>query len=121
MHEASLVHNIFDLLESKFSEEELQTLEQIDVQVGLLSNVEPLLLENAFEAVKVTLNKYHQVQLHMEHVAIEVYCATCDAQSKIRNYTFVCEHCGQPNNHVVKGMELLINKLHFSGKIKVTA
>jgi hydrogenase nickel incorporation protein HypA/HybF len=121
MHEASLVQNIFDLLESKFSEEELQTLERIDVQVGLLSNVEPLLLESAFEAVKLAVDKYHQVQLHMETVEVEIYCAECDVTSVIRNYTFVCEHCGTPNNHIVKGMELLISKVHFSGAIEVNA
>lgn len=119
MHEASLVQNMFDILESKFSEEELRTLESIDVHVGLLSNVEPLLLKNAFDAVKLALNKYHHVQLNIETVAIEIYCPTCNAYSKIRHYKFVCTHCGIPNNYIVKGMELLINKVHFSGEIEV--
>ncbi len=119
MHEASLVQNIFDILESKFSEEELETLESIDLQVGLLSNVEPLLMQTAFTAVTESINKYQQVELNMEAVPIEIYCSDCDAYSEINNYKFVCAYCGQPNNNVVKGMELLINQVHFSGERKV--
>ena len=119
MHEASLVQNIFDILESKFSEEELATLESIDLQVGLLSNVQPILMETAFSAVTEALDKYRQVELNMELVPIQIYCSDCDANSTIHHYTFVCAHCGQPNNQVVKGMELLIRQVHFSGEQEV--
>ena len=119
MHEASLVQNIFDILESKFSAEVLETLECIDLEVGLLSNVEPVLLKSAFEAVKLSINKYHDVKLHMELVDIEVFCEVCNAASGIEQYKFYCLHCGQPNNNITRGMELLIKKVHFSGERKV--
>ena len=119
MHEASLVQNIFDILESKFSEEELETLESVDLQVGLLSNVEPILMETAFSAAAEAMNKYQQVQLNMEMVPVEIYCDACNKNSEINNYKFICSHCGQPNNNVVKGMELLINRVHFSGAVRI--
>ncbi|MEO1260966.1 MAG: hydrogenase maturation nickel metallochaperone HypA [Bacteroidota bacterium] len=119
MHEASLVQNIFDILESRFSPAELETLESIDLKVGLLSNVQPILMETAFSAVTGALNKYRDVQLNMESVPIEIYCSGCNAHSTIHNYTFVCAHCGQPNNNVVKGMELLIDQVHFSGEAEI--
>ena len=119
MHEASLVQNIFDILESKFSEEDLETLERVDLQVGLLSNVEPMLMSSAFEAVKSSMGKYSRVTLSMETVPIEIYCPACDVHSTINNYKFACTQCGQPNNNVVKGMELLISKVHFSGEKEV--
>ncbi|MCR9289778.1 MAG: hydrogenase maturation nickel metallochaperone HypA [Bacteroidetes bacterium] len=120
MHEASLVQNIFDILESKFTEEELETLESIDLQVGLLSNVEPLLMKSAFEAVKSSIDKYQDVKLNMEVVDVEIFCDNCDTNSTINNYKFACAHCGQPNNNVIKGMELLIKRVHFSGEQEVT-
>jgi hydrogenase nickel incorporation protein HypA/HybF len=119
MHEASLIQNIFDILESKFSKEALGTLERIDLQVGLLSNVEPILMQSAFDAVKLAMNKYHNVVLNMEPVEIEIYCEACQAASRIVNYRFFCAHCGQANNNVIKGMELLIRKVHFSGEQQV--
>ena len=113
MHEISLVNSIFSTLEAEFSKEELETMDAIDLQVGLLSNIEPLLMQNAFEAVTTAREQYQQVKLRIELVPIEIYCRECDANSMIENYKFVCRHCGEPNNNVVKGTELLIHRVHF--------
>lgn len=113
MHEISLVRTIFSTLEAEFQREDLEKLTAIDLKVGLLSNVEPLLMQNAFEAVTTAEGKYQNVQLQVELVPIEIYCAACKAHSTIENYKFACAVCGQPNNNVVKGTELLIHRVHF--------
>ncbi len=119
MHEISLVRNIFNTLEDEFSKDELKRMTAIDMKIGLLSNVEPLLMQNAFEAVTSAEEKYEQVQLNVEIVPIEIYCATCDTHSRIQNYKFACANCGQPNNNVVKGTELLIHRVHFDQEAEV--
>ena len=113
MHEVSLVRNMFNTLEDSFSPEELQRLSGIDLQVGLLSNIEPTLMQNAFEAVTTAEEKFQDTQLNIELIPIEIHCEHCDSNSRIENYKFVCASCGQPNNNVVKGTELLIHKVHF--------
>ncbi|MEZ4931336.1 MAG: hydrogenase maturation nickel metallochaperone HypA [Saprospiraceae bacterium] len=113
MHEISLVRNIFNTLESEFSKEELDTMTAIDLKIGLLSNVEPILMHNAFEAVTTAEEKYREVKLNVELIPIEIYCSDCDANSFIENYKFACASCGKPNNNVVKGTELLIHQVHF--------
>lgn len=114
MHEISLVRSVFNTLEAEFSSEELQRLTSIKLKVGLLSNVEPLLLHNAFSAVTDAENKFQGVELQVETVPIEIYCEACDAQSVIEQYKFVCASCGLPNNNVIKGMELLIHQVDFA-------
>jgi hydrogenase nickel incorporation protein HypA/HybF len=110
MHEISLVRNIFRTLEGEFPEGERRRIAAIHLKAGLLSNVEPTLMYNAFEAVTATdYPQYRHVQLHIETVPIEVYCASCDQRSRIEDYRFRCAHCAQPNNNVVQGMELLIS------------
>ena len=113
MHEVSLVRTMFNTLDDSFSQEELSRLTGIDLKVGLLSNVEPILLQNAFSAVTEAEEKYQSVQLNIELVPIEIHCTTCDSHTTIENYKFACSSCGQPNNNVVKGTELLIHKVHF--------
>lgn len=113
MHEISLVQGIFNALEEAFSKEELDTMTDIYLQVGMLSNVEPSLMQNAFEAVTVAEEKYQDVELHVEVIPIEVYCPSCDVNSAIKDYKFVCAQCGQPNNNVVKGTELSVHQVHF--------
>ena len=114
MHEISLVRNIFSTLEAEFAALELEKLSAIDLKVGLLSNVEPLLMQNAFKAVTEAEEKYQEVRLNVEVVPIEVYCSDCDTNSTIHAYKFICQKCGRPNNNVVKGTELLIHRVHFN-------
>lgn len=114
MHEISLVRNIFNTLEAEFSEQDLENLEAIDMKVGLLSNIEPVLMQNAFKAVTTAEEKYETVQLNMELIPIEVHCSECGVNSRIEQYKFACRLCGKPNNNVVKGTELLIHQVHFT-------
>lgn len=113
MHEISLIRNIFSTLEAEFSPAELEDMAAIDLRVGELSNVEPVLMQNALRAVTTAEEKYQHVQLNIEVIPVEVYCADCDAYSTIENYKFACAVCGRPNNNVVKGTELLIHRVQF--------
>ena len=113
MHEISLVRSIFNTLEAEFSKEELDTLTRIDLKVGELSNVEPILMQNAFEAVIAAEEKFQTVKLNVVKIPVEIYCKNCDLNSTIKNYKFACSSCGEANNNVVKGMELLIHQVHF--------
>ena len=114
MHEISLIRNIFNTLESEFTKEELDRIQQIDLKIGLLSNVEPILMQNALEAVTQAEERFQQVKLEIELIPIEIHCTDCNINSRIKNYKFVCHKCGKPNNNVVKGTELLIHQVHFS-------
>ena len=113
MHEVSLVHGIFDILEDMFSQDELDTMTAIDLKVGKLSNVEPILMQNAFDAVTASKEKYQEVELNMIIVPVEIHCEICKKPSEIEDYIFICSFCGAPNNNVVKGMELHIHQVHF--------
>ena len=114
MHEISLVRNVFNTLEAEFSEEELSRMTAIDMKVGLLSNVQPILMQNAFEAVKAAEQKYLTTQLNVEVIPIEVHCSQCLNNSIVKNYVFKCSFCDTPTNDLVTGEELLIHQVHFS-------
>jgi hydrogenase nickel incorporation protein HypA/HybF len=112
MHEISLVRNIFRTLESNFSKEELEKINAINLKVGLLSNVEPMLMQSAFEAVVSSEGKFQGAKLNILVVPILVHCIECNLTSEVKEYKFVCA-CGKPNNNVVQGTELLIESVHF--------
>ncbi|MGB3850846.1 MAG: hydrogenase maturation nickel metallochaperone HypA [Tunicatimonas sp.] len=113
MHEVSLVRSIFRTLEEEFPAEKLDRLAQVNLRVGLLSNVEPLLMQNAFRALTEAEPRYRSVTLETETVPVTIYCAACDHTSEVQQYHFVCASCGQLNNNVVQGTELLIHQVHF--------
>ncbi|MCU0449819.1 MAG: hydrogenase maturation nickel metallochaperone HypA [Bernardetiaceae bacterium] len=112
MHEASLVRSIFRSLEDNFPPERLAVLERVYLRVGLLANVEPVLMQNAFAAVQATEARYETVELVIEVLPIKVFCPTCQIESLVENYRFVCA-CGRPSSQVVQGTELLIHQVEF--------
>ena len=117
MHEVSLVRTIFRTLEEQFSPEELADIEAIDLQVGQLSNVEPVLMQNAFQAVteEEEAARFRGVLLRIEVLPVKVHCGACGAVSEVHQYRFVCEECGKPSAHVVQGNELLIRQVVLKG------
>ena len=112
MHEVSLARSIFRTLEEEFPAEKMDRLVGINLKVGLLSNVEPLLMQNAFQALLEAEAK-PPITLNIETVPITVYCTACERTSEIQQYKFVCQGCGQPNNNIIQGTELLIHQVHF--------
>lgn len=114
MHEISLVKSVFNTLEAEFSMEDLQRLEAIHLRIGKLSNIEPTLMQNAFDAVSATEEKFQDVALKMEVVDIVVHCDQCNVDSTVHQYKFVCNSCGQPTSNVIAGTELLIHQVQFA-------
>ncbi len=113
MHEISLVRSIFRTLKEEFPEEKLNRMQAIHLKVGKLSNVEPILLENAFQAVISEVEEYAHLQLEIERIPVEILCENCGKKSHIENYIFKCAHCGNPSRNIVQGTELLIHRVDF--------
>jgi hydrogenase nickel incorporation protein HypA/HybF len=111
MHEISLVRNIFRTLEDEFPGG-MNRIRGIHLTVGLLSNVQPILMQNAFEAVLEDEPRYNKTTLHVEVLPILIHCDDCDKTTEVKNYTFVCS-CGKSSRNIVQGEELLISKVEF--------
>jgi len=112
MHEISLVRNIFKTLEDEFPGQ-VEKVRGIYLRVGLLSNVQPVLMQNAFEAVLLDEPFYNRSSLHVEVLPVLIHCDDCDKDSEVLNYKFVCT-CGKPSKNIIQGEELLISKVEFA-------
>ncbi len=112
MHEISLVRNIFRTLEDEFPAD-MDRLRAIYLKAGLLSNVQPILMQNAFAAVLEVEPRYQQTTLHVEVLQILIHCDECGKTTEVQRYRFICS-CGKPSRNVIQGEELLINKVEFS-------
>ncbi len=112
MHEISLVRNIFKTLEDEFPGE-MDRIRGIYLSVGLLSNVQPVLMQNAFAAVLEDEPRYNKTSLFVTVLPILIYCEECAATTEVQQYKFVCS-CGRPGRNIVQGEELLISKVEFT-------
>jgi hydrogenase nickel incorporation protein HypA/HybF len=112
MHEISLVRNIFRTIEEQFPDSPPENVRKIYLQAGELSNVQPILMKNAFDAVIQDDQRYKEATLEVEVTSILILCETCGKTTQVKQYKFVCE-CGRPTKNVIQGDELLIKRVEF--------
>lgn len=113
MHETSIVRSIINSLEMEFEEEKLNRMKAIHLKVGVLSNVEPRLLHNAYSAYHLSNPKYQNVNLHIKSTELKIQCEICNHITNVKNYRFICENCDRPSKNVIQGEEMLIHKIEF--------
>jgi len=113
MHETSIVNSIMRTLEQEFEAEKLSRLKGIYVKVGILSNIEPRLLHNAYSAFHLSNPGYQNAELHIESTSLKIQCEICNHVTDVKNYRFICENCERPSKNVIQGEEMLIHKVEF--------
>jgi hydrogenase nickel incorporation protein HypA/HybF len=111
MHEISLVRNIFRTIEEEFPGR-LQDITRIQLKAGILSNVQPVLMQNAFDAVALDDSRYAGIELEVKVLPILIQCNDCGATTEVKQYRFICK-CGKPSNTIIQGEELMISQVEF--------
>lgn len=101
-------------MESEFPDR-MQAITRIQLKAGLLSNVQPILMQNAFEAVVADEPQYQHIRLQVEVLPILVRCDRCHEISEVHQYRFVCA-CGEPCRNIIQGEELLISEVEFDNE-----
>ncbi len=113
MHETSIVNSIIRTLEQEFETDKLSKMKGIYLKVGVLSNIEPRLLHNAYSAYHLSNPGYNHVELHIESTSLKIECEVCNHITNVKNYRFICENCEKPSKNVIQGEEMLIHKVEF--------
>jgi len=111
MHEISLVRNIFKTLKDQFPGE-IDIVRDIHLTVGVLSNVQPMLMQNAFEVVLEDQPIYNKASLHADVLPVLIHCDECNKDVEVHHYKFICS-CGKPSRNIIQGEELLTSKVEF--------
>ncbi|MFZ4058648.1 MAG: hydrogenase maturation nickel metallochaperone HypA [Ferruginibacter sp.] len=111
MHEIALVKNIFTELEAVYPHK-MHLIQRIQLKAGVLSNVQPILMQNAFSAVIQEESKYAHIELEVLVIPIKIQCESCHLISEVQQYRFICS-CGKPCRNIIEGEELLISEVEF--------
>jgi hydrogenase nickel incorporation protein HypA/HybF len=112
MHELSLVKSMFTSMEEEFPGR-IDNLRVIYLKVGVLMDIQPILMQNAFAAVLADEPRFAQASLHVEVMPIKIFCEDCQKDSEVIEYRFRCSRCGKPSTKIIQGEELFINKVEF--------
>ena len=73
MHEIYLVKNIFDRIQEEFPEK-YEDVSSVHLKVGLLSNVQPILIQNAYKAYVMECPEFYHTELVVDVLPVLIKC-----------------------------------------------
>ena len=111
MHEVPIVRDIVKTLEEAYPES-FDRIIKVQLEAGLLCSVQPILIQNAFEALMLEDKRLAEIDLEVVLLPVVAYCKRCEKDFEVKYNTFVCA-CGTPSNKIVQGKELRISKVEF--------
>ncbi len=112
MHEYSIVQALLDQCESHAAANGATKVLKVVTKIGILSGVEPHLLEVAFDTFKEgTICEGAQFDMRIQPLVVE--CNECGGQSTYEKASYYCTHCRSNNVRVVEGEEMYLMQLEL--------
>ena len=104
MHEESLVRSLLRQVELIADEHRATEITEIEVEIGPLSGVEPLLVQSAFARVAAS-TACGSARLSIHQVELEALCESCGQQFEMQELQFRCPCCEANGIRIVRGDE----------------
>ena len=112
MHELSLCMNLIDQLTELAAQHRATAVARIELQVGTLSGVEPLLLEDAFP-IASTGSIAEKAVLAIEIIAPQIRCRRCHLEAQAEPNRLVCTSCGSLDTELLCGQDLILSRVEL--------
>lgn len=107
MHELSLCQDIIGKLQELARQHDAAAVVRVEVQIGVLSGVEPQLLTQAFLSAQAGTIAA-DAQLVTEVVRPRVACLACGQETACSASDLSCRVCGSLQTRLVRGGELIL-------------
>jgi len=102
MHEESLMRSLLRQVDELAHQHNAVAVEEIEVEIGPLSGVEPLLIEEAFQRLQESI-PWPGLRLCVQQVGLDIRCNDCHRESQLPDFRFVCAHCGSTSLQIIRG------------------
>jgi|FaiFalFF_MnMetaG_3_1042247.scaffolds.fasta_scaffold02038_4 hydrogenase nickel incorporation protein HypA/HybF len=113
MHELSIVQALVDTVEAIVRQHGAQRVVRLVVEVGEMSNVIPMYLQNAFRAFREVKPFLAEAELEVRFVPLRLRCKSCGFEFQPQGYRYRCVECSSPHVQVVQGEELLLRDVEL--------
>jgi len=113
MHEFSIVQALIEQCETLAAEKKASSIQRVDVKIGVLSGVEPYLLQTAFDTFKENSRLCRQAQLVLQQQPLIGQCQQCCTQQEMRGFGESCSTCEDKLLTIVDGDALMLMQLEM--------
>ena len=110
MHEMAITENLVKIVKEAAQQNAVQQVHAVRVKIGRLRQVIPETLQFCF-GVLARGTVAEQASLEIEEIPVTVKCRTCNSESVIEEYVFLCPACGGGDVQVVSGKELYVSTI----------
>ncbi len=110
MHEQSLVRSLLAQVEQLRLEHDAVAVTRVEVEIGPLSGVEPVLVREAFDQL-LDDRAERKMELLIHEVPLKCRCRVCRAEWSTSAIRFVCPACGANSVQVISGDEFRIRSI----------
>lgn len=113
MHEYSIVQSLLESCEEHARANDASEITKVIVKIGVLSGVEPDLLETAFNTFKEQ-TVCHNADFIMNIQKIEILCNSCNTKSILEKNEFSCPSCNGVDIEVLDGEDMYLMSLEMN-------
>ncbi|MBD3840782.1 MAG: hydrogenase/urease nickel incorporation protein HypA [Campylobacterales bacterium] len=112
MHEYSIVQSLLNSCEEHASANKASKVTKVVVKIGVMSGVEPDLLQTAFDTFKeTTICEDAKFVINIQPVVIE--CNQCHEESTLEKNEYSCPKCASTDLKIVDGEDMFLMSLEL--------
>ncbi len=112
MHEFGIVQSLLEQCENQVIKNRVNKITKVVVKIGVLSGVEPDLLISAFESFKEkTVCDGAEFVVNIQPILVK--CNSCNTESTLKKFEYICPRCGSNNLEVLDGEDMYLMSLEM--------
>jgi len=112
MHEYSIVQSLINSCESYVEQNQATKVTKVVVKIGVMSGVEPHLLQVAFDTFKeATVCEGCEFVVNIQKVKIQ--CKSCGKESELSKNEYLCPTCHSGDIAIIDGEEMMLMQLEL--------
>jgi len=112
MHEYSIVQSLLETCEEHARQNNSKQVRKVVVKIGVLSGVEPDLLQTAFDTFKEK-TVCDSAEFIINHQKIVISCTDCGEDSTLEKHEFCCPKCESTQIKVIDGEDMFLMSLEM--------
>lgn len=105
MHEVSLMRELLTQVQQAMQQNRVERVSSIQIEIGPLAGVEPLLVEQAF-CVLIPETVFENTRLVVHQPSLMAVCRECQREFEVMNFQFSCPTCSSSKVQVTSGDQL---------------
>lgn len=112
MHEYSIVQSLIDSSEDHTKSNGAKKVLKLVVKIGVMSGVEPDLLQTAFDTFKESTVCEDAIMV-INIQKVKIFCNGCEKESELEKNEYVCPCCKSTNINILDGEDMFLMQLEL--------